>query len=155
MKNFFFFLEYTHFPKWAGKQTESHESFIPCINGQKKQNKQNIKVIHWRPGWLLKYYCDLKQLSHCWLCMTQVCFYFFFLCSESTEHKSTDNRFKTCFEPDLVAQSNGICGVDSPVRHHSLIETDHEISSMIILSPSLIQEGQLSVGCHWLCTEYC
>ena len=31
-------------------------------------------------------------------------------------------------------------------RHHSFVEIDHEIFSMVILSLPLIQEGQLSVS---------
>ena len=33
-----------------------------------------------------------------------------------------------------------------PVRQHFLVEIDHEIFSMVILSLPLIQEGQLSVS---------
>ena len=35
---------------------------------------------------------------------------------------------------------------------HSLVETDHEIFSMVILSLPLIQEGQLSVSGERMCT---
>ena len=35
---------------------------------------------------------------------------------------------------------------------HSLLETDHEIFSMVILSLPLIQEGQLSVSGKRMCT---
>ena len=37
-------------------------------------------------------------------------------------------------------------------RHHSFVEIDHEIFSTIILSLSLIQEGQLSVSGKIMCT---
>ena len=35
---------------------------------------------------------------------------------------------------------------DQPGRQHSFVEIDHEILSTVILSLSLIQEGQLSVS---------
>ena len=35
---------------------------------------------------------------------------------------------------------------------HSFVEIDHEIFSTVILSLSLIQEGQLSVSCERMCT---
>ena len=44
--------------------------------------------------------------------------------------------------------------VDTPVRHHSFVEIDHEIFSLVILSLLLIQEGKLSVTCKRICTEY-
>ena len=37
-------------------------------------------------------------------------------------------------------------------RHHSFVETDHEIFSTVILSLPLIQEGQLSVSGERMCT---
>ena len=37
-------------------------------------------------------------------------------------------------------------------RQHSFMEIDHEIFSMVILYPPLIQEGQLSVSCKRMCT---
>ena len=37
-------------------------------------------------------------------------------------------------------------------RQHSFVEIDHEIFSMVILSLSLIQEGQLSVSGERMCT---
>ena len=37
-------------------------------------------------------------------------------------------------------------------QQHSFVETDHEIFSTVILSLSLIQEGQLSVSCERMCT---
>ena len=37
-------------------------------------------------------------------------------------------------------------------RQHSLVEIDHEIFSMVILSLPLIQEGQLSVSGERMCT---
>ena len=37
-------------------------------------------------------------------------------------------------------------------RQHSFVEIDHEISSMVILSLPLIQEGQLSVSGKRMCT---
>ena len=37
-------------------------------------------------------------------------------------------------------------------RQHSLVEIDHEIFSMVILSLLLIQEGQLSVSGKRMCT---
>ena len=37
-------------------------------------------------------------------------------------------------------------------RHHSFVEIDHEIFSMVILSIPLIQEGQLSVSGGRMCT---
>ena len=36
--------------------------------------------------------------------------------------------------------------------HHSFLEIDHEIFSMVILSLPLIQEGQLSVSGERMCT---
>ena len=45
-------------------------------------------------------------------------------------------------------------GFDSPVWHHSFLEIDHKIFSMVILSLLLIQEGKLSVTCEEICTEY-
>ena len=42
----------------------------------------------------------------------------------------------------------------APVRHHSFIEIDHEIFSMVILFLPLIQEGQLSVTGKGIGTEY-
>ena len=37
-------------------------------------------------------------------------------------------------------------------RQHSFVEIDHEIFSLVILSLSLIQEGQLSVSGEGMCT---
>ena len=37
-------------------------------------------------------------------------------------------------------------------RQHSFVEMDHEIFSVVILSLSLIQEGQLSVSGERMCT---
>ena len=37
-------------------------------------------------------------------------------------------------------------------RQHSLVEIDHEVFSMVILSLQLIQEGQLSVSGERMCT---
>ena len=37
-------------------------------------------------------------------------------------------------------------------RQHSIVEIDHEIFSMVILSLPLIQEGQLSVSGERMCT---
>ena len=37
-------------------------------------------------------------------------------------------------------------------RQHSFVEIDHEIFSTVILSPPLIQEGQLSVSGERMCT---
>ena len=37
-------------------------------------------------------------------------------------------------------------------RQHSFVEIDHEIFSTVILSLSLIQEGQLSVSGERMCT---
>ena len=37
-------------------------------------------------------------------------------------------------------------------RQHSLVEIDHEIFSTVILSLTLIQEGQLSVSDERMCT---
>ena len=37
-------------------------------------------------------------------------------------------------------------------RQHSFVEIDHEIFSTVILSPQLIQEGQLSVSGERMCT---
>ena len=37
-------------------------------------------------------------------------------------------------------------------RQHSIMEIDHEIFSMVILSLPLIQEGQLSVSGERMCT---
>ena len=37
-------------------------------------------------------------------------------------------------------------------RHHSFVEIDHEIFSVVILSLLLIQEGQLSVSGERMCT---
>ena len=37
-------------------------------------------------------------------------------------------------------------------RQHSFVEIDHEISSTVILSLPLIQEGQLSVSGERMCT---
>ena len=37
-------------------------------------------------------------------------------------------------------------------RQHSFVEIDHEIFSTVILSLSLIQEGQLSVSGKRMCT---
>ena len=37
-------------------------------------------------------------------------------------------------------------------RQHSFVEIDREIFSMVILSPPLIQEGQLSVSVERMCT---
>ena len=37
-------------------------------------------------------------------------------------------------------------------RQHSFVEIDHEIFSTVILSLSLIQEGQLSVSGEGMCT---
>ena len=39
-----------------------------------------------------------------------------------------------------------------PGRQHSFVEIDHEIFSTVILSLSLIQEGQLSVSGKRMCT---
>ena len=36
-------------------------------------------------------------------------------------------------------------------RQHSFVDIDHEISSTVILSPPLIQEGQLSVSGEIMC----
>ena len=41
----------------------------------------------------------------------------------------------------------------TPGRQHSFVEIDHEIFSMVILSLSLIQEGQLSVSVKE-CAQY-
>ena len=40
-----------------------------------------------------------------------------------------------------------------PGRQHSFVEIDNEIISMVILSPLLIQEGQLSVSGKRMCTR--
>ena len=37
-------------------------------------------------------------------------------------------------------------------QRHSFVEIDHEIFSTVILSPPLIQEGQLSVSGEKMCT---
>ena len=37
-------------------------------------------------------------------------------------------------------------------RQHSFVEIDHEIFSTVILSLTLIQEGQLSVSSERMCT---
>ena len=37
-------------------------------------------------------------------------------------------------------------------RHHSFVEIDYDIFSMVILSLPLIQEGQLSVSGEKMCT---
>ena len=37
-------------------------------------------------------------------------------------------------------------------QQHSFVEIDHEIFSTVILSPQLIQEGQLSVSGERMCT---
>ena len=37
-------------------------------------------------------------------------------------------------------------------RQHSFVEIDREIFSMVILSPMLVQEGQLSVSDERMCT---
>ena len=39
-----------------------------------------------------------------------------------------------------------------PGWQHSFVEIDHEMFSMVILSPLLIQEGQLSVSGARMCT---
>ena len=39
-----------------------------------------------------------------------------------------------------------------PCRQHSFMEIDHEIFSTVILSPQLIQDGQLSVFSERMCT---
>ena len=41
-----------------------------------------------------------------------------------------------------------------PVRCHTFVELDHEIVSMAILLPSLVQEGLLSVTSKSVCTKY-
>ena len=47
----------------------------------------------------------------------------------------------------------GGCGFDSRRgRQHSFVEIDHEIFSTVILSLTLIQEGQLSVSGERMCT---
>ena len=45
-------------------------------------------------------------------------------------------------------------GFDLHVRKHSFVEIGHEIISTAILSPPLIQEGQLSVTGERMCTKY-
>ena len=62
--------------------------------------------------------------------------------------------------PALVAQLDassdwrpGSCGFNSRRdRQHSFVEIDSEIFSMVILSLSLIQDGQLSVSGKRICT---
>ena len=59
-------------------------------------------------------------------------------------------------QPALVAQLEwrpGGRGIDPRLgRQHSLVEIDHGIFSMVILSLPLIQEGQLSVSGKGMCT---
>ena len=56
-----------------------------------------------------------------------------------------------------VAQMNACSTGDQEftalVRHHSLVEIDHEILSMVTLSLLLIQEGELLVTCRRLVTR--
>ena len=53
----------------------------------------------------------------------------------------------------LVIRRLQVAEVRSPlVQQHSLVEIDHEIFSMVILSLPLIQEGQLSVSGEKMCT---
>ena len=54
----------------------------------------------------------------------------------------------------LLRKNQQICGFDSAVRHDSFVEIDHEIFSMVMLSPLLIQEGHLSVTGERMGTEY-
>ena len=44
----------------------------------------------------------------------------------------------------LVVRRSGVCS--PPGRQHSVVEIDHEIFSVVILSLPLIQEGQLSAS---------
>lgn len=41
-----------------------------------------------------------------------------------------------------------------PFRHHSSVEIDHEIFSVVILSPPLVQDRQLSITDDRMGTEY-
>ena len=44
------------------------------------------------------------------------------------------------------------CSTPERGRQHSFVEIDHELFSTVILSLSLIQEGQLSVSGERMCT---
>ena len=72
----------------------------------------------------------------------------------------TNANCKSGQEPASVAQLN-VPSDWKPGGHgfnphrgqqHSLVEIDHEIFSMVILSLPLIQEGQLSVSGERMCT---
>ena len=45
-------------------------------------------------------------------------------------------------------------GFDPHVRHHPFVDIGHEITSMVIVSLPLIQEGQLSVTDERRCVKY-
>ena len=61
--------------------------------------------------------------------------------------------FSLRIQPGLVAQSDACLiddhghGFDTPVRHYSFVEINHEIFSTVILSLPLILEGKLSSSC--------
>ena len=62
-------------------------------------------------------------------------------------------------KPTLMAQLDAhptgdqeVVGSTQLGRQHSIMEIDHEIFSMVIVSLPLIQEGQLSVSGERMCT---
>ena len=59
-----------------------------------------------------------------------------------------------CFLPVTRLTANP--GVASLIqaRCHTFVENDHEIISMVILLPQLIQEGLLSDTSESMCTKY-
>ena len=62
-----------------------------------------------------------------------------------------NKNYKAIFVGEVTFEKEKFAAL---VRHHSFVEIDHEIFSMVILSLPLIQEGKLSVTCERMCTEY-
>ena len=60
--------------------------------------------------------------------------------------------FTTYDGPASVAQLDAPSDWRHRGRQHSFVEIDHEIFSTVILSLTLIQEGQLSVSGKRMCT---
>ena len=61
---------------------------------------------------------------------------------------------RKCFGVHSVIRRSRVRSHHPRFRQYSIVETDHEIFSMVILSPSLIKEGQLSVSGERKCTSF-
>ena len=64
----------------------------------------------------------------------------------------TGDRIQLMTVWHFIAQCFLLPSFPPPGRQHSLVEIDHEIFSTVVLSLSLIQEGQLSVSGERMCT---